>query len=139
MENPAEEFYSPASGLGTNAAKRVIVALVADKETIQRKRERLAVEMHEYFWNVCPELTARWKQAMLTLPPSVLQDLSVEMKNLEAVTMWANQQLSAAARAGALAGGMPPEDLLDRAIASMENLGEAADTMTRLLDELLTA
>jgi hypothetical protein len=32
---------------------------------------------------------------------------------------------------------MPPEDLLDRALASMENLSEAADTMMRLLDELL--
>jgi hypothetical protein len=106
---------------------------VADEETIQRKRERLIVEMHEYFWNVCPELTARWKQAMLTLPPSVLQDLTVEIKNLEAVTKWANQQL----RAALGTGGEPAEDLLDRALASMENLTDAADTMTRLLDELL--
>jgi hypothetical protein len=106
---------------------------VADEETIQRKRERLIVEMHEYFWNVCPELTARWKQAMLTLPPSVLQDLTVEIKNLEAVTKWANQQLHAALGVG----NDPDEDLLDRALASMENLSEAADTMTRLLDELL--
>jgi hypothetical protein len=86
MENPAEELYSPASGVGTNAAKRVIVALVADKETIQRKRERLAAETYEYFWNICPEVTARWKRAMLTLPPSVLQDLAAEIKHLEAVT-----------------------------------------------------
>jgi hypothetical protein len=56
-----------------------------DDDAIQRKRERLAVEMHEYFWNVYPELTARWKEAMLTLPPSVLQDLAVEIRNLEAV------------------------------------------------------
>jgi hypothetical protein len=118
-------------------AQSVIVSLVADQETIRRKRERLAAEMHEYFWNVCPELTARWKQAMLTLPPSVLQDLAVEIKNLEAVTNAANQQLSAAAHAEALAGGVPAEDLLDRALASMENLSEAADTMMRLLDELL--
>ena len=106
---------------------------MADEETIQRKRERLIVEMHEYFWNVCPELTARWKQAMLTLPPSVLQDLTVEIKNLEAVTKWANQQLHAALGVG----NDPDEDLLDRALASMENLSEAANTMTRLLDELL--
>jgi hypothetical protein len=62
---------------------------MADEDAIQRKRERLAAETYEYFWNVCPELTARWKQAMLTLPPSVLQDLSAEIKNLEAVTKWA--------------------------------------------------
>ena len=56
---------------------------MADEEAIQRKRERLAAETHEYFWNVCPELTARWKQAMLTLSPSVLQDLAVELQGLE--------------------------------------------------------
>ncbi len=51
---------------------------MADDDAIQRKRERLAAETYEYFWNICPELTARWKRAMLTLPPSVLQDLAVE-------------------------------------------------------------
>src|ERR1700687_63306 len=96
MENPADELYSPASGVGTNAANRVLAALVADKETIQRKRERLAAETYEYFWNICQELTVRWKRAMLTLPPSVLQDLAAEIKHLEAVTNWANQQLHAA-------------------------------------------
>jgi hypothetical protein len=104
-----------------------------DEDAIQRKRERLAAETYEYFWNVCPDLTARWKEAMLTLPPSVLQDLAVEIQHLGAVTKWANQQLHAALGAG----GEPVEDLLDRALASMENLSEAADTMTRLLDELL--
>jgi hypothetical protein len=106
---------------------------MADDDAIQLKRERLTVETYEYFWNICPELTARWKRAMLTLPPSVLQDLSVEMKNLEAVTNWANQQLHAALGAG----DEPPEDHLDRALASMENLREAADTMMLLLGELL--
>jgi hypothetical protein len=61
---------------------------------------------------------------MLTLPPSVLQDLAAEIKHLEAVTNWANQQLHAALAAG----GEPPEDLLNRALASTENLSEAADT-----------
>ena len=107
-----------------------------DDDAIRRKSDRLAAETYEYFWNVCPELTAQWKRAMLTLPPSVLRDLAVEIQHLGAVTKWANQQLSAAAHAGAVAGD-PAEDLLDRALASMENLSEAADTMTRLLDELL--
>jgi hypothetical protein len=106
---------------------------MADDDAIQRKRERLAEETHEYFWNVCPELTARWKQAMLTLPPSVLQDLAVEIQHLEAVTNSANQQLHAAR----LANGEPVEVLLDRALASIGRLNEAADTMMRLLDELL--
>ena len=106
-----------------------------DDDAVQRKRERLGAETYDYFWNVCPELTARWKQAMLTLPPPVLQELAVEIQHLEAVTNWANQHLHAALGAG----GEPPEDLLDRALASMENLSEAAATMTRLLDELLKA
>jgi hypothetical protein len=42
---------------------------------------------------------------------SVLQDLSVEIKNLEAVTKWANQQLHAAR----LADGELVEVLLDGA------------------------
>jgi hypothetical protein len=67
----------------------------------------------------------------------VLRDLAVEIQHLELVTNAANQQLGAAARLGAIAGGEPVKNLLDRALASMENLREAADTMTRLLDELL--
>jgi hypothetical protein len=119
----------------TLIAKSAIVTLMVDDDAVQRKRERLAVETYEYFWNICPALTERWRQAMFTLPPSVLQDISVEMKNLEAVTNAANQQLHAALGAG----DEPPEDLLDGALASMERLNEAADTMTRLLDELLKA
>ena len=107
--------------------------MMADDDAIQRKRQRLAAEKYEYFWNVCPELTARWKRAMLTLPPSVLQDLAVEMQHLEDVTNAANQRLHAAL--GAV--GEPVEDLVDRALVSTENLSEAAETMTRLLDELL--
>jgi hypothetical protein len=83
------------------------------------------------------ELTAQWKQAMLTLPSSVLRDLAVEIQKLEVITNAANQQLSAATREGAIADGKLVEVLLDRALASMELLNEAADTMTRLLDELL--
>ena len=48
-----------------------------------------------------------------------------------------DQQLSAATREGAIADGKLVEVLFDRALASMELLNEAADTMTRLLDELL--
>jgi hypothetical protein len=62
-----------------------------------------------------------------------LQDLSVEIKDLEAVTKWANQQLHAAR----LADGELVEVLLDGALASMERLNETADTMMRLLGELL--
>ena len=105
-------------------------------EAIQRKRERLAAETHEYFWNVCPELTARWKDAMLRLAPSVLKDLAIELQGLGVVTRRASEELRKA-HIGAAAGDVPIEDLLDRALASMEHLREAAGTMTQLLDELL--
>jgi hypothetical protein len=111
---------------------------MADEDGIQHKHDRLAAETNDYFWHTCPELTARWRQAMLTLPPSVLRDLAVEIQKFEVVTNAANQQLHAA-HLGVIAGGEPAEDLLDRALASMEHLSEAADTMTRLLDELLRA
>ena len=109
---------------------------MADEDAIQRKRDRLATETNDYFWHTCPELTARWKQAMFTLPPSVLRDLAVEVSHLEnIVASRANQELRAAL--GAITGGRPVEDLLDRALAAMENLSESAETMTRLLDDLL--
>jgi hypothetical protein len=88
------------------------------------------------FWHTCPALTERWRQAIFTLPPSVLQELAIEVQHLEAVTKLTNQELHAA-RLGAIADGDLVEVLLDRALASMELLNEAADTMTRLLDELL--
>ncbi len=109
---------------------------MADEEAIRRKRERLTIETHEYFWIVCPELTARWKEAMLRLPPSVLSDPVNELQGLELVTRRASLELGKA-HAGGVDGAVPVGDLLDRALASMEHLREAADTMTRLLEELL--
>jgi hypothetical protein len=109
---------------------------MADEDAIQRKRDRLATETNDYFWHTCPALTERWRQAMFTVPPSVLQELAIEVQHLEAVTKLTNQELHAA-RLGAIADGDLVEVLLDRALASTELLNEAADTMTRLLDELL--
>ena len=42
----------------TQTVKSAIVPFMPDEEAIELKRERLAAETHEYFWNVCPELTA---------------------------------------------------------------------------------
>ena len=41
----------------TQTAKKAIVIRMPDDDAIQRKRERLAAETYEYFWNICPELT----------------------------------------------------------------------------------
>ena len=84
---------------------------MADEDAIRRKRERLAAETHEYFWNICPELTEQWKQAMFTLPPSVLRDLAVEIQHLEGVTNAANQQINAAAHPGARVVSRPETSL----------------------------
>ena len=94
--------------------------------------------MHEYFWNVCPELTARWKDAMLGLPPSVLRELAGRLQELENFTDQTNLELRAAHDATAEDRGYA-EELLDRALASLEHLGEVAEAMTRRLSLSLTA
>jgi hypothetical protein len=72
---------------------------------------------------------------MLGLPPSVLHDLAGQLDELEAITNQTNQELRAAfAIAGA---GESAEQLLNRALASMEKLTEVAEAMTRRFDELL--
>jgi hypothetical protein len=58
-------------------------------------------------------------------------------RNLRSSPTRRTNKLSAATHEGAIADGKLVEVLLDRALASMELLNEAADTMTRLLDELL--
>jgi len=132
----------PARWIGHSSSITTLTLIVADEEAIQLKRERLAIETHEYFWHTCPELTPRWKEAVLRLPPSVLKDLAVELRGLGVVTNRASQELSKA-HVGVAAGDVPVEDLLDRALASMERLSEAADTIDavagRVAEELRAA
>jgi hypothetical protein len=112
-------------------------SIMPDGEGIQRKRERLTAETHEYFWNICPEQTARWKQAMLTLPPAVCRETwLLNYRDWKLVTNRATLELSKA-NAGGMDGDVPVEELLDRALASRKHISEADGTMTRLLDELL--
>ena len=111
---------------------------MADEEAIPRKHDLLATAMHYYFWHTGPELTARWKEAMLGLPPSVLRELAGQLQELEAVTNETNREQKAAGLATA-EGRESPEHLLNRVLASMEHLNEVAQAMTRRLDELLKA
>ena len=74
---------------------------------------------------------------MLPLPSSVLSDLAIELQGLELVTKRASLELGKAHVAPMDDDDVPAEELLDRALASMEHLREAVDTMIRLLDELL--
>ena len=127
----------PPTGEGlTQAAESAIVALMADEEAIRRKHDLLATAMHYYFWHTGAELTARWKEAMLGLPPSVLRELAGRLQELEAVTNETNRELKAAGLATA-EGRESAEHLLNRALALMDHLSEVAEDMTRRLDELL--
>ena len=69
---------------------------MADEEAIRRKHDLLATAMHYYFWHTGAELTARWKEAMHGLPPSVLRELAGRLQELEAVTNETNRELEAA-------------------------------------------
>jgi hypothetical protein len=110
---------------------------MVDEETIRRKHDLLAAEMHHYFWDTCPELAARWKEAMLGLSPPVLRELAGRLQELEDVTNQTNRELRAVHEA--TEEDHAGEQLLERALASLEHLGEVAETMTRRLGELLKA
>jgi hypothetical protein len=69
-------------------------------------------------------------------PPSVLRELAGRLQELEDVTNQTNRELRAAYDATAEESDSA-EYLLDRAVASLEHLGEVAETMTRRLGELL--
>ena len=109
---------------------------MVNEEAIRRKHDLLATAMHYYFWHTGAELTARWKEAMLGLPPSVLRELAGRLQELEDVTIETNRELKVAGVATA-EGSESAEHLLTRALASMEHLNEVAEAMTRRLDELL--
>jgi hypothetical protein len=111
---------------------------MVDAEVLQRKHDLLAAEMHHYFWDICPELAARWKEAMLGLPAPVLRELAGRLQELEDFTDQTNLELRAAHDATSEDRG-DVEELLDHALASLEHLGEVAEAMTRRLDELLKA
>ena len=111
---------------------------MADEEAIQRKHDLLATAMHYYFWHTGAELTARWKEAMFGLPPSVLRELAGQLQELEAVTNETNRELKAAGLATA-EGRESAEHLLNRALALIDHLSLVAEDMTRRLDELLKA
>jgi hypothetical protein len=117
----------------TQTVKSAIVTLMADEEAIQRKRDLLEIELQRYFGETCPTLAARWEVAIIGLAPPALRELVGRLQTFETLTEETSRQLKAAA----FEDEESAEHLLDRALASMENLTEVADAMTRRLDELL--
>jgi hypothetical protein len=74
---------------------------MADEEAV-RKYDLLATAMHVYFWHTGADLTARWKKAMLGLPPSVLRELAGRLQELEAVTNETNRSAATATHSAKL-------------------------------------
>ena len=68
--------------------------------------------MHHYFWDNCPELAARWKKAMLGLPPSVLRELAGLLQKLEDFTDQTNLALRGAHDARVEIADMPRNSLI---------------------------
>ena len=66
-----------------------------------------------------------------------LRELAGRLRELEALTNCADRELNAAYQAVATERRKSTEGLLDRALASMELLGEAAENLNRRVDELL--
>ena len=134
--SPRSKYLTAHRQGQTQTAKKAIVIRMPDDDAIRRKHDLLAAEMHHYFWDICPELVARWKEAMLGLPPAVLRELAGRLQELEDFTDQTHVELRAAHDATAEDHGYT-EGLLDRALASLEHLGEFAEAMTRRLDDLL--
>jgi len=110
---------------------------MANEEAIRRKQRLLAKEVQRYFEQTGPELMAKWDLAIVGLAPSLLREVAGRLRELEAISNSANRELNAAYRAAATKGRESAEGLLDRALASMELLGEAAEDLNRRVDELL--
>lgn len=108
------------------------------RDAVERKRKLLAAELQRYFGETCPALTARWETAITGLAPPVLRELADRLWAFEALTNEIDRNLSDA-RAATTKNEASAENLLDRALASVERLGEAADEIMQRLNQLLKA
>jgi hypothetical protein len=112
---------------------------MANEEAIRRKQRLLATEVQRYFEQTCPELTAKWDPAIIGLAPSLLREVAGRLRELDTISNCANRELKTAYHAATKKGCKSAEGLLDRALASMELLGEVAEGLNRRVDELLKA
>ena len=108
---------------------------MGDAEAIRRKRELLTAELKRYFSETCPALAARWEAAIIGLAPAILRELARRLQTMETLTDETNRELRAA-QAAVVEDEVSAEQLLDRALASLEHLSEVAEEMMRSLDVL---
>jgi hypothetical protein len=107
-------------------------------DRLEIKRQLLAAELQRYFAETCPALTARWEAAIVGMAPPVLRELAGRLREFESVTDETNRQLKAAG-VEAFEDGEQAEQLLGRALASLERLNEIAQAITKHLDEVSPA
>jgi regulator of protease activity HflC (stomatin/prohibitin superfamily) len=94
--------------------------------------------LQRYFGETCPTLAARWEAAIVGLTPSILRELAGRLQAFEILTNQVSAELRTALTSAAESRASS-EELLDRALASLEHLNEVAAAMMRRLDELSTA
>jgi hypothetical protein len=104
-------------------------------DRLEIKRQLLAAELQRYFGETCPALAARWDVAIVGMAPPVLRELAGRLREFESVTDETNRQLKAAG-VEAFEDEQQAEQLLGRALASLERLNEIAKAITKHLDEL---
>jgi hypothetical protein len=103
---------------------------------IERNRNLLGEAMRCYFFEACPALVARCQIVIIGLPPLALEEIARRLQTLTRVSNDTNRELEAA-RVAASTGEASTEQLLDRALASVEHLSEVAEAIMRRLDDLM--
>jgi hypothetical protein len=107
-------------------------------DSTENKRKLLAAELQRYFGERYPALTARWEAAIVGLVSPVLRELAGRLQAFETLTTQVNRELTTGLVATAESTASA-EPLLDRALASLEHLNEAAEAIMGRLDELQKA
>jgi hypothetical protein len=102
----------------------------------ESKRMLLEAETERYLSETLPAFTTRWEAISRGADSPILRELTEGMQALIIVTNEANRDL-ADARAAAAESQTSSEPLMDRALASLERLNEAAEGMMERLDELV--
>ena len=102
---------------------------------ICHKQKLLISEMRRYFRQKCEEIRGKFEEAILRLTPHVRGELARQLLGLRALSNQTDQKLRAA-RGAAGADAASFGRLVDLTIIAMEHLNDAAEALSRYLDEL---
>jgi isopentenyl diphosphate isomerase/L-lactate dehydrogenase-like FMN-dependent dehydrogenase len=101
----------------------------------ENKQKLLVAASQRYFGGTCPALAARSEAAIVGLATPILRELAGRLQAFERLTNQVSAELRTALTAAA-ENHASAEELLDRALASLEHLNEVAEAMMQRLDEL---